>query len=87
MTASPVATVIPDGATSQAARPSFRWDDPFEIDRELSEEERLVRDSARAYAQDRLQPRGSATPRYMCARTAGPLLRKRSSEVSRKPAS
>ena len=57
MTASPVATAMTDAAPSQAARPSFRWDDPFEIDRELTEEERLVCDSARAYAQDRLQPR------------------------------
>ncbi len=57
MTASPVANVIADAATPQAARPSFRWDDPFEIDRELTEEERLVRDSAHSYAQGRLQPR------------------------------
>ena len=36
---------------------SFKWDDPFLLEDQLSEEERLVRDSARAYAQDRLQPR------------------------------
>ncbi len=36
---------------------SFQWDDPFLLEDQLGEEERLIRDSARAYAQDRLQPR------------------------------
>ncbi|MBL8586032.1 MAG: acyl-CoA dehydrogenase [Bradyrhizobiaceae bacterium] len=36
---------------------SFVWDDPFLIEDQLAEDERLVRDSARAYAQDRLMPR------------------------------
>lgn len=36
---------------------SFRWDDPFFFDDQLTEEERLIRDAARAYAQDKLQPR------------------------------
>jgi glutaryl-CoA dehydrogenase len=35
----------------------FDWQDPFRLDDQLSEEERLVRDTAQAYAQDRLQPR------------------------------
>ncbi len=35
----------------------FRWDDPFLLDDQLSEDERLVRDAARAFAQDRLMPR------------------------------
>ena len=35
----------------------FKWDDPFDLEDQLDEEERLVRDSARAYAQDRLMPR------------------------------
>ncbi|MCR6631910.1 MAG: acyl-CoA dehydrogenase [Magnetospirillum sp.] len=35
----------------------FQWDDPFLLDQQLSEEERLIRDSARAYCQDKLQPR------------------------------
>lgn len=35
----------------------FRWDDPFFFDEQLSEEERLVRDSVRTFAQDTLQPR------------------------------
>jgi len=35
----------------------FDWSDPFLIDDQLTEDERLVRDTARAYAQDRLAPR------------------------------
>ncbi|HEX8469210.1 MAG TPA: acyl-CoA dehydrogenase [Allosphingosinicella sp.] len=35
----------------------FDWEDPFALDAQLSDEERLVRDTARAYAQERLQPR------------------------------
>jgi glutaryl-CoA dehydrogenase len=38
-------------------RTRFVWDDPFLIEEQLSEEERLIRDAARGYAQDRLQPR------------------------------
>ncbi|MFW6024268.1 MAG: acyl-CoA dehydrogenase [Dichotomicrobium sp.] len=37
--------------------PVFQWDDPLLLDAQLSEEERLVRDTARAYAQEKLQPR------------------------------
>ena len=36
---------------------AFRWDDPFLLDEQLSEDERMVRDSARAYCQDKLMPR------------------------------
>ncbi|HET7710027.1 MAG TPA: acyl-CoA dehydrogenase [Sphingomicrobium sp.] len=35
----------------------FNWADPFDLDHQLSDEERLVRDTAEAYAQDKLQPR------------------------------
>ncbi|MBI1396742.1 MAG: acyl-CoA dehydrogenase [Betaproteobacteria bacterium] len=35
----------------------FQWDDPLLLDRQLDEDERMVRDSARAYAQDKLAPR------------------------------
>jgi glutaryl-CoA dehydrogenase len=35
----------------------FAWDDPFLLEEQLTEEERLVRDTTRAYAQDRLAPR------------------------------
>lgn len=33
------------------------WDDPFLLEEQLSSDERAVRDTARAYAQDRLMPR------------------------------
>jgi glutaryl-CoA dehydrogenase len=33
-------------------RPAFRWDDPLLFDQQLTEDERLVRDSARAYCQE-----------------------------------
>lgn len=36
---------------------SFNWQDPFQLDDQLSEDERLIRDSARAYAQEKLQTR------------------------------
>lgn len=35
----------------------FDWEDAFRLDDQLTEEERLVRDAARGYAQDKLQPR------------------------------
>ena len=39
------------------AKPVFAWEDPFLLEEQLSEEERMVRDSARAYAQEKLMPR------------------------------
>jgi len=36
---------------------AFDWQDPLRFDDLLSEDERLVRDAARAYAQDKLMPR------------------------------
>jgi glutaryl-CoA dehydrogenase len=40
------------------ARPlPFDWADPFALDAQLDDEERLVRDTAESYAQERLQPR------------------------------
>jgi len=38
-------------------KPKFRWDDALLLDEQLTEEERMVRDSARDYCQERLQPR------------------------------
>ncbi|MCI0735799.1 MAG: acyl-CoA dehydrogenase [Beijerinckiaceae bacterium] len=37
----------------------FAWDDPFDLDGQLTEDERLVRDSARAFAQGYLAPRAA----------------------------
>ena len=38
-------------------RAAFKWEDPFLLDEQLTEDERMVRDTARAYAQDKLLPR------------------------------
>lgn len=35
----------------------LNWEDPFELDSQLTDEQRMVRDSARQYAQDQLLPR------------------------------
>jgi len=40
-----------------SSRPAFQWDDPFNLEAELTEEERLVRDTARDYCQNKLLPR------------------------------
>jgi glutaryl-CoA dehydrogenase len=36
---------------------AFDWADPFLLDEQLTEDERMVRDTARAYAQEKLAPR------------------------------
>ncbi|MEL7165452.1 MAG: acyl-CoA dehydrogenase family protein, partial [Pseudomonadota bacterium] len=35
----------------------FSWDDPFLLEDQLTEEERMIRDAARAFAADKLLPR------------------------------
>jgi glutaryl-CoA dehydrogenase len=35
----------------------FNWEDPFSLETQLTEEERMMRDAAKAYSQDKLQPR------------------------------
>ena len=35
----------------------FKWDDPLLLDQQLTEDERLIRDAAKAYCQDKLAPR------------------------------
>ncbi|HLU91680.1 MAG TPA: acyl-CoA dehydrogenase [Pedomonas sp.] len=44
-------------APQKVVWPKFRWEDPLLLEDSLTEEERLVRDSARAWAQERLMPR------------------------------
>ncbi len=39
------------------SRAAFNWSDPFDLDSQLTEEERMVRDSARFYCQNKLMPR------------------------------
>ena len=50
----PLAADVP--ATPKAKTP-FQWDDAFLIDDQLSEDERMIRDTARDYCQDKLMPR------------------------------
>ncbi|MFL4986157.1 MAG: acyl-CoA dehydrogenase [Xanthobacteraceae bacterium] len=45
-----------DIRTAPAKEPAFNWEDPLDLEGELVEEERMVRDTARAYAQDKLFP-------------------------------
>jgi len=40
-----------------ASKASFHWDDPLLLEQQLSDDERAVREAARAYSQDRLLPR------------------------------
>ena len=42
---------------SQLKDAAFDWEDPLDLESELTEEERMVRDTARGYAQDKLFPR------------------------------
>ena len=44
-------------AENHMAHASFQWDDPFLLDQQLTEDERMVREAAAAYCQERLQPR------------------------------
>src|SRR4029078_10179227 len=36
---------------------TFNWEDPFLLEAQLTDDERMLRDGARAFAQGRLQPR------------------------------
>ncbi|MBL8517942.1 MAG: acyl-CoA dehydrogenase [Betaproteobacteria bacterium] len=40
-----------------SAKPTFKWDDPFLLDDQLTDDERMIRDSAHAYCQEKLMPR------------------------------
>ena len=43
--------------STNTANAQFSWDDPLLLSAQLSEEERMVRDTAHAYAQEKLLPR------------------------------
>ena len=40
-----------------SSKPQFQWDDPFFMETQLSDEERMIRDAAKAFADDVLMPR------------------------------
>ena len=51
---------MPAAAAAAVAKPSraaFSWEDPFLLDEELGEDERMIRDAARQYCEERLMPR------------------------------
>jgi glutaryl-CoA dehydrogenase len=45
-------------------KPAFQWEDPFLLEDQLTEDERMVRDSARAYCQEKLLPRVTEAHRH-----------------------
>ena len=47
-------------AKSRPELAAFDWEDPFRLDAQLAEDERMIRDAARAYAQEALAPRVAA---------------------------
>ena len=54
---SPQDAAVQTGTTARAKTAPFEWQDPFRLDAQLDEDERMVRDTARDYAQDKLMPR------------------------------
>jgi glutaryl-CoA dehydrogenase len=46
-----------DKTSVRAKAAAFSWEDPFLLEDQLTEDERAIRDTARAYAQDKLAPR------------------------------
>jgi glutaryl-CoA dehydrogenase len=44
-------------AKDRPAPAQFQWDDPLHLEEQLTEDERMIRDTARGYAQDKLLPR------------------------------
>ena len=46
-----------DKAAAAKAGAAFNWEDPFLLEDQLTEDERAIRDTARAYAQEKLLPR------------------------------
>ena len=53
----PASSVTAKTAVKASGTPRFQWDDPFLLDLQLSEDERMIRDTARDFAQDRLMTR------------------------------
>lgn len=47
----------PPSTPKSANMAPFNWEDPFDLESQLTEEERMIRDAAHAFAQSELQPR------------------------------
>jgi len=54
MTAQPAVKVTME---KSKLKPAFKWEDPLLLEEQLTQEERMIRDSARDYAQEKLMPR------------------------------
>jgi len=50
-------SVAEQAAGAAGKKVAFQWDDPFRLEDQLTEDERMIRDTAHAYAQERLLPR------------------------------
>ena len=46
-----------EGMPAMLKDSAFNWEDPLDLEGELTEDERMVRDTARGFAQDYLMPR------------------------------
>ena len=59
MPEAPEAAALPQGGQPhpRPAKATFNWQDPFDLLSQLSEDERMVAETAHAYAQDKLMPR------------------------------
>lgn len=53
----PALSVVSPAPTYVKDNEEFNWEDPLNLDGELAEDERMVRDAARAYCQEKLLPR------------------------------
>jgi glutaryl-CoA dehydrogenase len=59
--------------TSRGLKAAFKWDDPLLLDAQLTEDERMVRDAAAQYCQDKLAPR--VTSAFLDERTDPEIFR------------
>ncbi|MEA2195722.1 MAG: glutaryl-CoA dehydrogenase, partial [Solirubrobacteraceae bacterium] len=62
-----MSAVVQPKTGGKSARAHFQWDDPFLLDEQLTDDERMIRDSARDYAQEKLLPR--VTEAYLQEKT------------------
>jgi glutaryl-CoA dehydrogenase len=50
-------SAVPQTKSAKPAKAVYNWEDPFLLDEQLTEEERMIRDTARSFSQDVLLPR------------------------------
>src|SRR5262245_42183677 len=53
----PTSALHPETFHMAIKNAAFQWEDPLLLDQQLTNEERMVRDAANAYCQERLAPR------------------------------